>query len=137
MDLSLLALRLTFFGLAAVCLGAPIASWLVLRRRRRAVRAAGARLVHPKGSIIAVLLAWCALSIAAFESWIYIGFWYAWMSAHPPRHDPPRYPPPHGPRALLFMCFGIPLLMGGFALAFHRFIAHRYAARLRASSEPR
>jgi hypothetical protein len=131
MDLPLFSLRLSFLGLAAVCVGAPIASWLVLRRRHRAARAAGAPLLHPKRPIIAVLLAWCALSIAASWSWMYIGFWYAWMSAHPPRYGPLRYPPAGGPLGLLFMCLGIPLLMAGFALVFHSFIARRYTASRR------
>src|SRR6202035_95876 len=132
MDLTSASLFLALFGPPAVGIGAPLASWLVLWKRRRTLRGSGERSVHPVRSIVVVLLAWCALAIAAVILFQDLGFAYAWGWAHAR-----GVPSPRGPGALLLMELGGLLLMCGSALALHRFIAHRYAACLRASQELR
>ncbi len=135
MDLTRAALCLALFGPAAIGIGAPIASWLVLRKRRRTMQATRARLLHPVRSILVVLLAWCALSIAAVILFQYLGFAYAWEWAHSGGiwADARGLPSPRGPGTLLLMELGGFLLMCGSAFALHRFIVNRYAARVRAS----
>jgi hypothetical protein len=117
------ALALTLLGPPAVAVGAPIASWLNLRARHRKLRAAGGPAVHPVGSIVAALLAWCGLSTGVAVFLQYLGFAYAWMGAHPPAASPAS------PEAPWFAIVVGLSLMGGVALVLHRFVARRYHTR--------
>lgn len=122
MDLTSASLCLALFGPPAVGVGAPIASWLVLWKRRRAVRTMGARLLPPMRLVVLLLLAWCALSVAAVILFQYLGFAFAWEWAHSR-----GVLPVHRPATLLFIDLGVLLLMCGAALALHRFVACRSA----------
>src|SRR5215472_18042823 len=108
-----------FFGAMGIAVAAPIASWIVLWRRRRGMPRT-TRSPHPLGWIIAALLAWCALAVVAVWLSIWSGFFYAWCSV-PAHWGGPGPPPEHPPVIYLLAGFGIEVLMCGAAYGLHRF----------------
>jgi len=133
MEFSRILFAVVFFGPAVVAVVAPIASWIVLSKRRGAMRRRGARSPHPLRSILAAALAWCALAVAAIYASIWLGFFYAWASAHLWETEPRQE---HPPLSLLFMGIGVLLLLCGSAFGLHRFIAHRYGRQTASLPQP-
>jgi len=123
MEASRIPFIVVFFGPAVVAVVAPIASWIVLSKRRGAMRRRGAPSPHPLRWILAAVLAWCALAVAAVYASIQLGFFYAWAWAHLWETEPRQE---HPPRSLLFMGIGVLLLLCASAYGLHRFIAYRY-----------